>query len=70
MTRRGPGRCRLTPPVDAEAGRGLMLVASLSTDWGYYRTPAGKAVYFTLALETDAEDGDEIDLERDPVDRR
>jgi hypothetical protein len=25
-------------------------VASLSTDWGYHRTPAGKAVYFTLAL--------------------
>jgi anti-sigma regulatory factor (Ser/Thr protein kinase) len=60
----------LDAPVDAEAGRGLMLVASLSTDWGYYRTPAGKAVYFTLALETDAEDSDEIDLERDPVDRR
>ncbi len=38
-------------PADAEAGRGLMLVASLSTDWGCYRTPAGKAVYFTLALE-------------------
>jgi anti-sigma regulatory factor (Ser/Thr protein kinase) len=38
-------------PADAEAGRGLMLVASLSTDWGCYRTPAGKAVYFTLALQ-------------------
>ncbi len=37
-------------PADAEAGRGLMLVASLSTDWGCYRTPTGKAVYFTLAL--------------------
>jgi anti-sigma regulatory factor (Ser/Thr protein kinase) len=37
-------------PADAETGRGLMLVASLSTDWGYHRTPAGKAVYFTLAL--------------------
>jgi anti-sigma regulatory factor (Ser/Thr protein kinase) len=35
-------------PADAEAGRGLMLVASLSADWGFYRTPAGKAVYFTL----------------------
>ena len=38
-------------PADAEAGRGLMLVASLSTDWGCYRTPTGKAVYFTLALQ-------------------
>jgi len=38
-------------PVDAEAGRGLMLVATLSATWGIYRTPAGKAVYFTLAFE-------------------
>jgi anti-sigma regulatory factor (Ser/Thr protein kinase) len=37
---------------DAEYGRGLMLVAGLATDWGCYRTSAGKAVYFTLALET------------------
>jgi anti-sigma regulatory factor (Ser/Thr protein kinase) len=40
-------------PADAETGRGLMLVASLSTDWGYYRTPAGKAVYFMLAFRAD-----------------
>ena len=38
-------------PADAESGRGLMLVASLATDWGYYPTLAGKAVYFTLVLE-------------------
>jgi anti-sigma regulatory factor (Ser/Thr protein kinase) len=38
-------------PVDAEAGRGLMLVATLSATWGIYRTPAGKAVYFTLAFD-------------------
>jgi hypothetical protein len=37
-------------PPDAETGRGLVLVASLSSSWGYYRTPTGKAVYFTLAL--------------------
>jgi anti-sigma regulatory factor (Ser/Thr protein kinase) len=43
----------LEASVDAEDGRGLMLVASLATDWGCYRTSAGKAVYFTLALETD-----------------
>jgi anti-sigma regulatory factor (Ser/Thr protein kinase) len=35
-------------PGDAETGRGLMLVASLSTKWGFYLTPGGKAVYFTL----------------------
>jgi hypothetical protein len=34
--------------ADAEAGRGLMLVSSLSSRWGFYPTPAGKAVYFTL----------------------
>ena len=36
-------------PADAETGRGLLLVATLSDEWGYYRTPAGKVVYFTLA---------------------
>ncbi len=36
-------------PAEAEAGRGLMLVATLSAGWGAYPTPAGKAVYFTLA---------------------
>jgi anti-sigma regulatory factor (Ser/Thr protein kinase) len=35
--------------ADAETGRGLLLVATLSTDWGSYRTSAGKAVFFTLA---------------------
>jgi anti-sigma regulatory factor (Ser/Thr protein kinase) len=48
---------RLPVPVDAgaeaETGRGLMLVASLASEWGSYRTPAGKAVYFTLALQPD-----------------
>jgi len=44
--------------VDAETGRGLMLVTTLSAEWGFYRTPAGKAVYFTLAFQPDAaEDG-------------
>ena len=38
---------------DSETGRGLMLVAELSTDWGFYRTDTGKAVYFTLAPEAD-----------------
>ena len=33
----------------AEAGRGLMLLDSLSTEWGYRETATGKAVYFTLA---------------------
>jgi anti-sigma regulatory factor (Ser/Thr protein kinase) len=45
-------------PADAETGRGLMLVASLSDEWGYYRTPIGKAVYFTLACQTGPDEGD------------
>jgi anti-sigma regulatory factor (Ser/Thr protein kinase) len=44
-------------PADAEAGRGLMLVATLSAKWGVYRTPAGKAVYFTLAFQPDRAEG-------------
>jgi len=43
-------------PADAETGRGLMLVASLATDWGFYRTAAGKAVYFTLAFQSDPDE--------------
>jgi anti-sigma regulatory factor (Ser/Thr protein kinase) len=40
-------------PAGAEAGRGLVLVADLSTEWGFYRTPMGKVVYFTLAFHSD-----------------
>ena len=43
-------------PTDAEAGRGLMLVTTLADEWGFYRTPAGKAVYFTLAFQPDGGD--------------
>jgi len=46
-------------PVDAETGRGLMLVSTLSAEWGFYRTPAGKAVYFTIAFQPDVAAGDE-----------
>ena len=47
------------PPVlidvtaEDEAGRGLALVADLSTEWGFYRTLMGKVVYFTLAFQLD-----------------
>ena len=43
--------------ADAETGRGLMLVATLSAEWGVYLTPAGKAVYFTLAFQPDLAEG-------------
>jgi anti-sigma regulatory factor (Ser/Thr protein kinase) len=39
--------------ADAETGRGLLLVTSLSAEWGFYRTPGGKAVYFTLPAQAD-----------------
>lgn len=53
--------CRSAPmpadaDADAETGRGLLLVSMLSTDWGWFRTPTGKAVYFTLALEKDEDE--------------
>jgi hypothetical protein len=40
-------------PVGAEAVRGLVLVAALSTEWGSFRTPSGAAMYFTLAFQPD-----------------
>jgi anti-sigma regulatory factor (Ser/Thr protein kinase) len=46
--------------ADAETGRGLLLVTSLSAEWGFYRTPGGKAVYFTLQAQPDVH-GDVID---------
>ena len=44
-------------PPDAETGRGLMLVDSLSAEWGFRKTAAGKAVYFTLAFQPDVAEG-------------
>ena len=41
------------PPGAAQAASGLVLVAARSADWGSFRTPAGKAMYFTLALQPD-----------------
>jgi anti-sigma regulatory factor (Ser/Thr protein kinase) len=39
--------------ADAETGRGLLLVTSLSAEWGFHRTPGGKVVYFTLRAQPD-----------------
>jgi hypothetical protein len=38
-------------PADTETVHALVLVAALSTEWGSFRTPAGRATYFTLAFE-------------------
>jgi hypothetical protein len=35
-------------PAGTTAGAGLMLLASLSSSWGYSQTPTGRAGYFTL----------------------
>jgi anti-sigma regulatory factor (Ser/Thr protein kinase) len=43
----------------ATSGRGLHIVAAVSSDWGVRRVPGGKAVWFTLTLpDLDAIDAD------------
>jgi anti-sigma regulatory factor (Ser/Thr protein kinase) len=42
--------------ADAGKGRGLLLVTSLSAEWGFYRTAGGKAVYFTLEVPPDVDE--------------
>ncbi|MDX6422523.1 MAG: hypothetical protein QOG28_7143 [Trebonia sp.] len=43
-----------TSDADADAERGLLLAAAMAVDWGHYRTPAGRAVYYVLASEPQA----------------
>ena len=47
--------------ADAESGRGLLLVAALSNEWCFYRTPTGKAVFFTMRLQPTIEAVDAVD---------
>jgi anti-sigma regulatory factor (Ser/Thr protein kinase) len=47
----GTGPALADIPGDAQIGPGLILVATLSDEWGFYRTPAGQAVYFALAFQ-------------------
>lgn len=43
--------------LNAESGRGLMLIAAIATDWGTTPTPTGKAVWFEMApAATEEED--------------
>ncbi len=54
----GTGPAPADTPAGAQIGPGLILVATLSDEWGYYRTPAGQAVYFALAFQPGpADDG-------------
>jgi hypothetical protein len=43
-----------TADANADAERGLLLAAAMAVDWGHYRTPAGRAVYYVLASEPQA----------------
>jgi hypothetical protein len=43
-----------SPDTAADANRGLLLAAAMAVDWGHYRTPAGRAVYFVLRPEPQA----------------
>jgi hypothetical protein len=40
-----------TADAVANAERGLLLAAAMAANWGHYRTPAGRAVYYVLAPE-------------------
>jgi anti-sigma regulatory factor (Ser/Thr protein kinase) len=51
--------------AEAESGRGLLLVTSLSAEWGFYRTAAGKAVYFTLRYAAELADAVNGQLDSD-----
>jgi hypothetical protein len=42
-----------TADSGADAERGLLLAAALAVEWGHYRTPAGRAVYYVLGPERD-----------------
>jgi hypothetical protein len=50
-----PGQLRVDVHGSA-VGPDLILVQTLSDDWGCYPTPAGQAVYFTLAFQPDGGD--------------
>ncbi len=53
------------PGSMAESGRGLHIVAAVSSDWGIRATPTGKAVWFALALPDSASpDAEMLQLRR------
>lgn len=48
--------------LNAESGRGLMLIAAIATDWGTTPTPTGKAVWFELTPPPPTTHGNSHDL--------
>jgi hypothetical protein len=46
-----------TADADADADRGLLLAAAMAADWGHYRTPAGRAVYYVLESDPQTSQG-------------
>jgi anti-sigma regulatory factor (Ser/Thr protein kinase) len=48
----------------AASGRGLHIIAAISSDWGIRQSPRGKAVWFTLPLPAaDRPDADVVSLD-------
>lgn len=45
-----PLRRRRPDPAEAESGRGLPLVESLASTWGWQRVEGGKIVWFCLSM--------------------
>jgi hypothetical protein len=43
-----------TAESGADAGRGLLLAATMAAECGHYRTPAGRAVFYVLAPQAGA----------------
>jgi hypothetical protein len=52
-----PRPAGVAEPADTQAASGLVLVAVLSNEWGSFRTPVGKAMYFTLEVQPDLPSG-------------
>jgi anti-sigma regulatory factor (Ser/Thr protein kinase) len=45
------------PVLDAESGRGLLIVSTLATRWGIEAAGSGKAIWFELDVDAAAESG-------------
>ena len=41
----------VTPDLDAEGGRGLLMIATLADRWGISHASSGKVVWFTFRLD-------------------
>jgi hypothetical protein len=54
VTDAGPGRPRVvSPDGDVQHGRGLLLVAAMSTTWGVISADVGKTIWAEFVLPSD-----------------